>query len=219
MTSTWSPRRSGLITLLDVSGNDSPLDRGECVLATVIGSPRTFDGRAEILSSCMTGTASSPSQRRPSWAWRRQCGLAMGDQIRPPRSRRPPTSSPVTNTSRVESGTAQRFEMHGRRACGFDSSMPSRRRPKAAVRNLIASPVISMNGLIRLPSTNHRPSRVLTRVGWARPLIGARGASRQAGQASRLHVVRDFDAIGRHPRHHVADRPVLLVVPDGEVHR
>ena len=37
---------------------------------------RTFDGRAAILSSCMTGTVSSPSPRRPSWAWPRQCGPA-----------------------------------------------------------------------------------------------------------------------------------------------
>ena len=112
------------------------------------------------------------------------------DQIRPPRSRRPPTSSPVTNTSLVESGTAQRFEMHGRRVCGFDSSMPSRKRPKAAVRNSIASPVTSMNGLIRLPSTDHTPGRILTQSldTWAAPLIGT--TARIGGRHPRFLVVK-----------------------------
>jgi hypothetical protein len=31
MTSTSSPGRNGLMTLLDVSGNDSPLHRGVCI--------------------------------------------------------------------------------------------------------------------------------------------------------------------------------------------
>ena len=184
MTSTWSPGLSGLMTLLDVSGNDSPLDRGACVLATVIGSPKTFDGRTKILSLCTTGTASSPSQRRPSWVWPRQCGHAMRDQIRPPRSRRPPTSSPVTNTALVESGTAQRFEMPGRRVCGFDSSTPSRKRPKAAVRNWIGSPATSMYGLIRLPSTDHTPGRILTQ-------------SRIHGRSAHRHDRADGDMSGR----------------------
>jgi hypothetical protein len=97
---------------------------------------QTLDGLTEILWSCMTGTASSLSPTRPSWAWRRRSGPARAGQIKLPRSRRPRTSSPVTNTSLVENGTPQRLEMHGRRACGCDSSMPNRKRPKAAVRKV-----------------------------------------------------------------------------------
>lgn len=55
-------------------------------------------------SWCMTGTASSPSPRRPSSAWPRQCGRARTEQINSPRSHRRPISSPATNTLRPRVG-------------------------------------------------------------------------------------------------------------------
>jgi Phosphotransferase enzyme family len=61
---------------------------------------------------------------------------------------------PATSTSLVGSGTSPRFEMRGRRASGFDSSMPNRRRLQAAVLSSIASPPRSMNGLTGLPSSS-----------------------------------------------------------------
>jgi hypothetical protein len=75
--------RSGSVT---GSVNSPPATRRGLVLARPVNGavpPRTFGGRAAILSSCMTGTVSSPSPRRRSWDWRRPCGPARG--IRPKR--------------------------------------------------------------------------------------------------------------------------------------
>jgi hypothetical protein len=153
------------------------------------GSRRTFDGRTEIRSSYMTGTASSPSPRQRSSAWPRQCSRARSDQINSPRSSKRRTSSPATNVWPAEIGTPRRYEMPGRRVCGSDSSTPSKRLPKAAVRSSSASPLRSMNGLTELPS-----SSVHRHVGASmlRPIGGGRTTSSQHQCAVSKRKLRDL---------------------------